>query len=161
MAGSSVGCMPDDWAQSRLQACTCHVGLGAHRRRLNGSQQHHGEEQTDLCLQAVPELGHQGVEDAASEGLCLQEPTRSEIVGGCSRTLLPSVGARIWQCFSPHHSTNSQSPSLNELEPQRSCSQSRRSTVPHLSRGDGDIFQQAEAQVLLDGTLEALTVAED
>ena len=31
----------------------------------------------------------------------------------------------------------------------------------YLSRGDSDIFEEAEAQVLLDGALEALAVAED
>ena len=56
---------------------TCHVGLRAHSCWLDGAQQHHGEEQADLCLQAVPEFGHEGVEDAARERLCLPQPDKS------------------------------------------------------------------------------------
>ncbi len=36
-------------------------GLGS----LNGLQHDHGEEDANLCLEGVPELGHEGEKDAA------------------------------------------------------------------------------------------------
>ena len=35
---------------------------------LNGLQHDHGKEDANLCLEGVPELGHEGEEDAAGQG---------------------------------------------------------------------------------------------
>lgn len=44
---------------------------------FNGFQHDHGEEDTNLCLERVPELGHQGEKDAAGQGKGLWD-------GGCA-----------------------------------------------------------------------------
>ena len=35
---------------------------------FNGFQHDHGEEDTDFCFEGVPELSHEGEEDAAGQG---------------------------------------------------------------------------------------------
>ena len=56
-----------------------HTKWGASRGLwgLNGFEHDHGEEDANLCLQRMPELGHEGKEDTAGEGKSLWD-------GGCA-----------------------------------------------------------------------------